>query len=149
MSIPLGKTTFAMCSGVATVCSVGLAAQSMDEDPCPPFSASAHGTPRFDLSTFAGRFKANLFAMSPLLLANSEATLRGYQGEIKAALSEGGELSEEANRELWRKKLCVDAAIHPDTNESVPHPFRMSGYVPFNGPISVAMVASGSTGALL
>ena len=28
-------------------------------------------------------------------------------------------------------------------------PFRMSGYVPFNGPISVAMVASGSTPALL
>lgn len=31
----------------------------------------------------------------------------------------------------------------------MPHPFRMSGYAPFNGPICVAMVASQSTSALL
>ena len=41
------------------------------------------------------------------------------------------------------------AALHPDTGEFIPHPFRMSGYVPFNGPICVAMVASQSTSALL
>ena len=43
----------------------------------------------------------------------------------------------------------ASAALHPDTGEFIPHPFRMSGYVPFNGPICVAMVASQSTSALL
>ena len=46
-------------------------------------------------------------------------------------------------------KRVASAALHPDTGETIPHPFRMSGYVPFNGPICVAMVASQSTSALL
>lgn len=46
---------------------------------------------------------------------------------------------------LWKLKQEVDSAIHPDTGEIVPEPFRMSGYVPFNGPICVFQVTSSST----
>ncbi len=50
---------------------------------------------------------------------------------------------------MWRKHLAVSSAIHPDTDTLIPKPFRMSGYVPFNGPVALAMVASGSTSGLL
>jgi sideroflexin-5 len=53
------------------------------------------------------------------------------------------------DRELWEARRIVDAAVHPDTGEFIPLPFRMSGYVPFNGPICVAMVASTTTPSLL
>jgi len=53
------------------------------------------------------------------------------------------------HRSLWESQRIATAAIHPDTDQTIPHPFRMSGYVPFNGPICVAMVASTSTPALL
>jgi len=53
------------------------------------------------------------------------------------------------NRTLWEAKRIVDAAVHPDTNEIIPLPFRMSGYVAFNGPVCVAMLASQSTVPLL
>ena len=43
----------------------------------------------------------------------------------------------------------VTAHYHPDTGDRIPAPFRMSGYVAFNGPVSVAMVASSGTPALL
>jgi sideroflexin-5 len=52
-------------------------------------------------------------------------------------------------RALWEARRLVEAAIHPDTHEFIPRPFRMSGYVPYNGPICVAMVASPTTSALL
>jgi hypothetical protein len=50
---------------------------------------------------------------------------------------------------LWEAKRISEAALHPDTGEEIPRPFRMSGYVPFNGPVAVAMVASTSTVPLL
>eukprot|EP00751_Fragilariopsis_kerguelensis_P020914 CAMPEP_0170902276 /NCGR_PEP_ID=MMETSP0734-20130129/48989_1 /TAXON_ID=186038 /ORGANISM="Fragilariopsis kerguelensis, Strain L26-C5" /LENGTH=524 /DNA_ID=CAMNT_0011297069 /DNA_START=94 /DNA_END=1667 /DNA_ORIENTATION=+ len=53
------------------------------------------------------------------------------------------------NRTLWESQRIVDAAVHPDTQEIIPRPFRMSGYVPYNGPICVAMVASTTTIPLL
>lgn len=52
-------------------------------------------------------------------------------------------------RVLWEARRVVDAAMHPDTGEILPRPFRMSGYVPYNGPICVAIVASQSTLPLL
>ena len=50
---------------------------------------------------------------------------------------------------LWKAKRIYESAVHPDTGDFIPRPFRMSGYVPYNGPITVAMVASQSTVPLL
>lgn len=55
----------------------------------------------------------------------------------------------EMSRKLWEAKRVASAALHPDTGDTIPRPFRMSGYVPYNGPICVAMVTSQSTPALL
>lgn len=57
--------------------------------------------------------------------------------------------TEEDNTKLWRDQRIVSASIHPDTGDIIPMPFRMSGYVPFNGPISIAMMSSTSTLGLL
>jgi tricarboxylate carrier len=138
-----------MVSGVATVCAGGLLVKHLDDEPCPDFRLSAEGVPRYNKSTFLGRFKGNLFGMSPLLLFKTEEQFRDMEKEVKAALASDRVFTEEENSRLWDAKELVDSAIHPDTGLIVPHPFRMSGYVPFNGPISVAMVASGSTPALL
>jgi hypothetical protein len=43
----------------------------------------------------------------------------------------------------------VESSVHPDTKQIIPEPFRMAGYVPFNGPVCVAMMASRGTPALL
>jgi len=60
-----------------------------------------------------------------------------------------GMTQSEMNRSLWEAQRISSASLHPDTDSYIPQPFRMSGYVAFNGPICVAMVASTSTPALL
>ena len=114
--------------------------------PLPPFGLKS---PRFDSSTFMGRWAKMISNCDP-------ATLLASQGEILKAAQilddyehnpsrvEG--LSEE---ELWSARKLKESAIHPDTGEIVPLPFRMAGYVPFNGPICVAMMASTGTVPLL
>jgi hypothetical protein len=37
------------------------------------------------------------------------------------------------DRALWEAQRVVTAALHPDTGAVIPRPFRMSGYVPYNG----------------
>ena len=54
-----------------------------------------------------------------------------------------------SNEQLWSARQLRDSAMHPDTGEIIPRPFRMAGYVPFNGPVCVAMMLSGSTAPLL
>jgi hypothetical protein len=56
---------------------------------------------------------------------------------------------ENIHRVLWEAQRISGASLHPDSGDVIPAPFRMSGYVPFNGPICVAMVASKTTPALL
>ena len=41
---------------------------------------------------------------------------------------------------MWKAQLLVQSAVHPDTGEIVPKPFRMAGYVPFNVPILVGLL---------
>ena len=45
-----------------------------------------------------------------------------------------------SNEEMWHAQFMVDSAVHPDTNELVPKPFRMAGYVPCNIPILVGLL---------
>ena len=93
-----------------------------------------------------------LLACDPRLLLYTEDQVRQAQdllekaakGEFPADLTE-----QQKNRTLWEARRISDAALHPDTKEVIPRPFRMSGYVPYNGPICVAMVASTTTPALL
>ena len=46
---------------------------------------------------------------------------------------------------MWDAQLLVQSAIHPDTGDIIPRPFRMSGYVPFNAPILVGLLVPQGT----
>jgi len=101
---------------------------------------------RFDLTTFRGRFLHMLNQTDPSMLIHREAAIRESENKLKQFAAGTSTLTD---TELWNCRIMVESAIHPDTNETVPEPFRMSGYVPFNGPICVAMIMSSSTPVML
>mmetsp|Transcript_8100 Transcript_8100/g.16352 ORF Transcript_8100/g.16352 Transcript_8100/m.16352 type:complete len:378 (-) Transcript_8100:21-1154(-) len=146
------KVALAAASGIATCAAGAEIGQLIEGDDAPKFVECFEGGTRYDLTTFKGRFKNLFYAYNPLLLLrSSEYCLSGAE-EIKG-LRERHEKGEDImsqmtpaeNLRLWKLKQQVDSAVHPDTGVIVPHPFRMSGYVPFNGPICVFQVTSVST----
>ena len=147
----------AMCSGVGTVCLGATLSESLeDQSLAPPFADSFRGRPRFSSDTFLGRFKSTFYAFNPAqMIGTDESFLEGAReiAKLKERFEAGEDImkgvDEKENTRLWNLKMSVDSAVHPDTGEIVPLPFRMSGYVPFNGPICVAMVSSTSTAGLL
>jgi sideroflexin-5 len=155
-AVSLGKTMIAMCAGVTTVCvgTVGVNVLENSAD-APQFGLCFSGESRFDQSTFMGRYKQMFLACDPLLLLRSDDSLRECAAELAAVKKEYEQnpdlkRSPEENERLWRVKRVVDSAMpNPESGDIIPAPFRMSGYVPFNGPLSVAMVASTSTAGLL
>ena len=150
-SVPLGRTLVAMALGVTTVAASAVAVESYTAENVPPFDPSGQ---RFDQSSFLGRFSKMILACDPRLLLYSEEETRRCRAMVQdyenllANLPDGVTLTA-MHRALWEAQRISSAALHPDTGDAIPHPFRMSGYVPFNGPICVAMVASTSTPALL
>eukprot|EP00039_Didymoeca_costata_P005660 m.83435 g.83435 ORF g.83435 m.83435 type:complete len:334 (-) comp12921_c0_seq4:1359-2360(-) len=54
-----------------------------------------------------------------------------------------------SNEKLWTAKKIVTAAVHPDTNETIPMPFRMSGFAVFGSPIVFGMLLPNPTGNML
>lgn len=143
-SVPIGASLAAAFAGV-TVVSIGAAGvEYATADTCLPYSTNGQ---RFDQNSFQGRFSRMLLACDPRLLLYTEDQVR----QAKALVDTAHQYSQDRtmDRTLWEARRIVDAALHPDTGEVIPRPFRMSGYVPYNGPICVAMVASTTTPSLL
>ncbi|EDV20015.1 uncharacterized protein TRIADDRAFT_32552 [Trichoplax adhaerens] len=108
----------------------------MDKTAYPPFTL---GKSRFDQSTFLGRLRHFLDVTDPRTLFVSEKQL---QDSIKL-LNEYkiGKLPDGVtNEQLWKAQKIKQAIIHPDTNEKIFMPFRMSGFVPFGTPIVVGLL---------
>ena len=167
-SVPIGASLLAAIAGVGVVATSAYIVENVTADTCLPFSANS-SEQRYTQNTFQGRFFRMLLACDPTLLIytenqiqKSKQILLDYENENIANVKEeeGGKLeaiSKEQqqqnnninNRILWESRRIVESAIHPDTGEIIPRPFRMSGYVPCNGPICVSMVASSSTIPLL
>ncbi|KAL9188671.1 hypothetical protein ACHAXT_007049 [Thalassiosira profunda] len=150
-SVPIGTTLVAMTCAIATVSAGAFISETATASLVPRYDPKQE---RFDQSTFLGRFSKMLLACDPSLLVCSAAEVSRCKAMVDdyehhlSNLPEG--VSEtEMSRKLWEAQRVASAALHPDTGDTIPHPFRMSGYVPFNGPICVAMVASQSTSALL
>ena len=150
-SAPLLQTAFAASAGIATVAFTATAIETATASDVPPFDPSGE---RFDQSTFIGRFSKMVLACDPRLLLYSEeetrrskVMVRDYQNLLENIPD--GMTEKDMHHALWEAQRISSAALHPDTEETIPSPFRMSGYVPFNGPICVAMVASTSTPSLL
>lgn len=152
-SVPIGASLLAAIAGVGVVGVAAQAVESSTADSCLPYSTSGNAQ-RFDQSTFSGRFARMLLACDPSLLLHTESTVRAAQQTLLDAEDDlyhnpQRQLTVSESRKLWEAKRIVESALHPDTGEVIPRPFRMSGYVPYNGPICVSMVASTSTIPLL
>ena len=56
-----------------------------------------------------------------------------------------GNINNITDSELWAYRKLKESAVHPDSGDIIPLPFRMSGYVPFNGPVSVGLIMATRT----
>jgi Sideroflexins len=147
-AVPIGASLMAAFAGVAVVSAAAAIVETMTADSCLPYSPTGQ---RYSQDEFSGRFSRMLLACDPRLLLYTEEQVRQAQSVLEKGFDGlDGSLSEnQKHRTLWESRRVVDSALHPDTHEVIPRPFRMSGYVPYNGPICVAMVASTSTPSLL
>ena len=112
--------------------------------PAPKYSPKAN---RYDNSNFQGRLASMLSTMDPSTLFASDEEVRKATDLLKNFEKTGKATA--TNEELWKARQLRDSAVHPDTGEIVPRPFRMAGYVPFNGPVCVAMMIASTTPQLL
>jgi hypothetical protein len=119
-SVPVTKTLLAAVIGIGTVSVIAALVESATASSIPAFDPKGQ---RFDQSNFVGRFSRMLLACDPRLLfytdsqvQQAQATLETYQ-DCDACI----------DRALWEAKRIVDAAVHPDTGDVIPRPFRMSG----------------------
>ncbi len=149
-AVPLGLTVGAMLGGIVTVAGIATGVEYATAQDVPDFDPTKN---RFDPTTFYGRFCHMFLACDPRLLLYSEEEAKQCRQRIleySTTMKPDNTSSVEWHRSLWEAHRISSAILHPDTGEaSCPAPFRMSGYVPFNGPICVAMVTSTSTPALL
>ena len=136
-SVPIGTTLIAMTLAIGTVSAGAALAENATSSMVPTFDPKSQ---RFDQSTFMGRLSKMLLACDPSLLFCSgdevqrcKKMVDDYKTHL-ANLPEGT-TETEMSRKLWEAQRVASAALHPDTGDTIPFPFRMSGYVPFNGPI--------------
>ena len=99
---------------------------------------------RFDQRTYWGRFMKMLNICDPFMLVYSEAEIKEAVDVLKD-FSKNGNVHQTPDSELWRYRKLKESAVHPDTGTIIPLPFRMSGYVPFNGPVSVGLIMATRT----
>lgn len=139
-SVPIVKSLLAAAAGVTTVSAAAAVVEMATADQCPPYDPQGQ---RFDQSHFLGRFSRMLLQCDPRLLIYTEAQVRAAK-----ELIDNYQDQKQSDRSLWEARRVYEGATN-DQGEIIPRPFRMSGYVPYNGPICVAMVASTTTMPLL
>lgn len=137
----------AAAAGVVTVSVAAAVTEIATANAVPPYTTAGQ---RFDQGSFAGRFFRMLLQCDPWLLCYTESQVLQAKELIEQYDKNYGKDSDKKqnDRALWEARRLVESALN-DQGEFVPLPFRMSGYVAFNGPVCVAMVASQSTPALL
>jgi hypothetical protein len=134
----VGKSLVAAVLSITTISIIAAMVECMSDSP--PYDPPGQ---RFDQSEYQGRFARMLLACDPRLLTYTQRQVL----DAKEMLSNYQNVTD--NRSLWEARRLVDSAIHPDTDEFLPRPFRMSGYCSFNAPICVGMIASSATAPLL
>lgn len=95
--------------------------------------------PRWDQSTFWGRFK-HFLAITDWRKALYTNTQLDEAKEVVEAYNRGGKASRVSVDELWHAKHLVDSAFHPDTGEQMNFMGRMSFQVPGGMAITGAML---------
>merc|ERR1711974_399662 len=100
------------------------------------------GLPKYDQSTFFGRYLAMLDMIDPSTLLVSDTALKAniqLLQDFKDGRVKVGE-NNLTDADLWRAHKVKNAIVHPDTGEKIMMPFRMSGFVPFGVPIILGML---------
>ena len=103
--------------------------------------------PRYDQTTFRGRFRHFLNVADPRCLAPSlffDMSLE-QSATIMAQYSANSLPTGTTADTLWLAKKVYDSAIHPDTEETILQPFRMSGFALYGTPIVVGMLLPNPT----
>ncbi len=126
---PIGKTVAAMSLAIATVMGGAAAAEVATAPLVPTFDPKKE---RFDQSSFIGRLSKMLLGCDPFLLTYSDEKVREYKAmvdnyEFLLKNLPDGVSEKEMSRKLWEAQRISSAALHPDTGDTIPHPFRMSG----------------------
>jgi len=125
---------------------LAMAANAIEKNDVPKFSLTAN---RFDLNTFKGRFCQQLRNCDPSSLVYSDEQIREAESTLKAFKAGESDALAKSDADLWAAQKLAGSAVHPDTGEIIPRPFRMCGYVPYNGPVCVSMMAVQSTPGLI
>ncbi|XP_028352704.1 sideroflexin-5 isoform X1 [Physeter macrocephalus] len=107
----------------------------------PPFQL---GKPRFQQTSFYGRFRHFLDIIDPRTLFVTERRLREAV-QLLEDYKHGTLRPGVTNEQLWSAQKIKQAILHPDTNEKIFMPFRMSGYIPFGTPIVVGLLLPNQT----
>lgn len=150
--VPIFQTFLAWAAGVGTLSALSATVELATAHSCPPFDP--HGQ-RFDQSHFWGRLCRMVIMCDPyLLLYSSEEVERRRKQLVNFADDNQKTDPTTSHRDLWEAKRIYEAAMNnpnpfADDAELVPRPFRMNGFVSFNIPISVSMIAAESTLPLL
>ena len=92
---------------------------------------------RYDQATYYGRFRKMLDVVDPRTLLCSQREIDDAVQLLKEFESQQQTSSKQGlmhdhrfdDAELWKAKKLKDAVFHPDTNEMLPKPFRMSGFL--------------------
>lgn len=93
-----------------------------------------------DQTTLSGRITHNFYSTSPLLMFNSSKSI-----ETAAELLSQYKINPEQIRnqigdsKLWTAQTLVRASTNADTQEIIPLPFRLCGFVTFNMPILIGL----------
>ncbi|XP_028902318.1 sideroflexin-5 isoform X3 [Ornithorhynchus anatinus] len=107
----------------------------------PPFQL---GKPRFQQTSFYGRFRHFLDIIDPRTLFVTESRLREAV-QLLDDYKHGALPPGVTDEQLWGAQKIKQAILHPDTNEKIFMPFRMSGYIPFGTPIVVGLLLPNQT----
>uniref|UniRef100_A0A2I3MUA2 RAB11 family interacting protein 5 n=1 Tax=Papio anubis TaxID=9555 RepID=A0A2I3MUA2_PAPAN len=125
----------------ATTASVAAASAANASSDAPPFQL---GKPRFQQTSFYGRFRHFLDIIDPRTLFVTERRLREAV-QLLEDYKHGTLRPGVTNEQLWSAQKIKQAILHPDTNEKIFMPFRMSGYIPFGTPIVVGLLLPNQT----
>lgn len=97
------------------------------------------GKSRYNLDTYLGRFYHNVDIIDPrTLFISSKKANEAIQ--LIEDYKNGNLPISTQNKTLWEAQKIKQSMIHPDTNEKIIMPLRMSGYVPFNSPILAGLL---------
>ncbi|XP_041096972.1 sideroflexin-5-like isoform X3 [Polyodon spathula] len=112
-----------------------------DDVAYPPFKL---GKARYDQTTFSGRLRHYMDIIDPRTLFVTESRLKESR-KLLDDFKHGRLPPGVSDKQLWEAQKIKQAIIHPDTQEKIFMPFRMSGYVPFGTPIVIGLLLPSQT----